>query len=580
MSEFVKEAVVKISADVGDLNKGMKEAEARIAGLEKKLKGAGRAGKKGGQELGALVPPGLSKNLTRMNEKTEVARQLLTQMGGATGAAAGQIVYYGGSLSKVIGGFTKFEWAAIGTVGAIAAVGYALVQIVKGPISDAIKGFEHVSEVTKKSTDAARAYIRALDDEHEGLTRTAKARRDIVNEEHVATLALARAKKKLYEAENSLLTQLLNRHIGEWASGMDDARRASIKASDALDKTTRAMQRLKQEAGKEAGDMLTWNIAALTGYGEESQKAIVAAMEAAAKARGSAYAPGGAGKDKGGGIKDNFELAGLADMEREEAAMLAAEDKKFAAMQSMYIRDEEARLAWNQKKLDAEAEFNDAWQSIIQESGDKRAEYQEQQRELEHERAEYAYRKKYETDEEGIQREYNQLSLAQQKKYDVMKNYATMGSNLMAGMADAMIDNGIEGAFRYLSGQLKAMALEAGARALMHGAMAVGQYAYGNTVLGGMHLAAAAQFAAFTVAYGAGSAVAGAIGGSSGTGDTGATSSSDFSDGRDNEERGGGVTIVINGDYFQSRDGDERVSDMVQRHTDRANPGRYRSEVD
>ena len=550
MSEFVKEAVVKISADVGDLNKGMKEAEARIAGLEKKLKGAGRAGKKGGQELGALVPPGLSKNLTRMNEKTEVARQLLTQMGGATGAAAGQIVYYGGSLSKVIGGFTKFEWSAIGAVGALAAVGYALVQIVKGPINDAIKGFEHVAEVTKKSTDAARAYIRALDDEHEGLTRMAKARRDIVNEEHVATLALARAKKKLYEAENSLLTQLLNRHVGEWASGMDDARTGAIKAAKALDETRFALQRLKQEAGKEAGDMLTWNIAALTGYGEESQKAIVAAMEAAAKARGSAYAPGGAGKDKGGGIKDNFELAGLADMEREEAAMLAAEDRAFSQKQATYWRDAELQMNMDDAEQERLREHKQALQDI-----------------------EYEYQQSHADRMSALRdREAEAADRARQLEIDRQRAYASAALGIVSIIADvatgALGDN--------MSARLAIMAIEAGAKSAFEVAEALAAYARKDIPAAALHAAAAVKFAVFAGVHAHGAAT----NGGSGTGDTGATSSSDFSDGRDNEERGGGVTIVINGDYFQSRDGDERVSDMVQRHTDRANPGRYRSEVD
>ncbi|MCK5805694.1 MAG: hypothetical protein KAI66_22870, partial [Lentisphaeria bacterium] len=380
MADYIKEAVVKISADVGGLSAGMKQAEKRIAELEAKLKKlAGAAGKPGGRtgagpSLGALVPADLSQKLTRMNEKTEVARQIMTQMGGATGAAAGQIVYYGGSLSKIVGGFTKFEWAAIGAVGVLSALGYAFIQIVKGPIGDAIKGFEHVSEVTKKSTEQARAYIQALDDERDGLTRTSKARRDIINAEHVATLALTRAKKKLQEAEDSLLTQLLNRHVGEWASGMDDAREASIKAAKALDDTTRALQRLKEEAGKEAGDALTWNIMALTGYGEESQKAIIAAQEAQAKARASAYAPV-AGKK--GGKKDAFELAGLADMEREEAAMLAAEDKRFETMQAIYMRDEAARIAWQERELEIERLWEESKFDIVTEYHDRRAEYME-----------------------------------------------------------------------------------------------------------------------------------------------------------------------------------------------------------
>jgi hypothetical protein len=114
---------------VDETKTGMADLQRRLDMLEQRLGKAGTSAKKAGNEFEGLVGEQTGKKLGRFNERTEKGRQLLVAFGGAAGGAAGNLVYYGGTLSSVVGTFSKFE---IGVMGAVAAVGFFGYHVRKG----------------------------------------------------------------------------------------------------------------------------------------------------------------------------------------------------------------------------------------------------------------------------------------------------------------------------------------------------------------------------------------------------------------------------------------------------------------
>jgi len=76
----------------------------------------------------SLVNKKMGMAMSQFNEKTEKGRQLLTTFGGAVGGAAGNIVYYTGTLSYVIGRFSVWELGIMGVVAAIGGLVYVLTR--------------------------------------------------------------------------------------------------------------------------------------------------------------------------------------------------------------------------------------------------------------------------------------------------------------------------------------------------------------------------------------------------------------------------------------------------------------------
>ena len=148
----MSEVIDRIEFELGLNDKTGEEFRKKLPKIRNDAKAAGK-------DVAALVPEAVGKRLTRMNEKTEAARQLLTQFGGAAGGAAGQLVYYGGTLSKVIGGFTKFEWAAIGAGTAIGLLGFAMLKAAREPIEALKKALVEATKETDKATKAANDFV-------------------------------------------------------------------------------------------------------------------------------------------------------------------------------------------------------------------------------------------------------------------------------------------------------------------------------------------------------------------------------------------------------------------------------------
>jgi hypothetical protein len=101
--------------------------------------------------------------LSQFNEKTEKGRQLLTTFGGALGGAAGQAVYYGGTLSYVVGRFSLLELGVMGAVAAVTAIGVAMYNQVIGPLDDAQEALKKTTEETNKLRIANEKLLEKMD---------------------------------------------------------------------------------------------------------------------------------------------------------------------------------------------------------------------------------------------------------------------------------------------------------------------------------------------------------------------------------------------------------------------------------
>lgn len=123
--------------------------DATKEGLDSVKTNVKTAATEAGGAMSQLVPEKTGKALTRLNEKTEKARQLMTAFGGEVGQVAGTVTFYGGTIASVVGGFNKFELGAIAAVGAVVSLGFALYKMATGPLDDAIKKLDEA----KKSAD-------------------------------------------------------------------------------------------------------------------------------------------------------------------------------------------------------------------------------------------------------------------------------------------------------------------------------------------------------------------------------------------------------------------------------------------
>lgn len=95
-----------------------------------------------------LVNKKMGMAMSQFNEKTEKGRQLLTTFGGAVGGAAGNVVYYAGTLSYVVGRFSLWELAIMGVIAAVGGLVWALLRE-----SEEEKAWQSRMETSKKAMD-------------------------------------------------------------------------------------------------------------------------------------------------------------------------------------------------------------------------------------------------------------------------------------------------------------------------------------------------------------------------------------------------------------------------------------------
>lgn len=98
-------------------------------GLKKTTQKIKTAATQAGRAASGFVSEQTGRNLSQFNEKTEKGRQLMTAFGGAMGAAGGQVTYYAGTISYVIGRFKMWELATMGIIGGLVAIGAKMLQL-------------------------------------------------------------------------------------------------------------------------------------------------------------------------------------------------------------------------------------------------------------------------------------------------------------------------------------------------------------------------------------------------------------------------------------------------------------------
>jgi hypothetical protein len=164
---------------VDETKSGLADLQRRLDMLEQRLGKAGTSAKKAGNEFEGLVGEQTGKKLGRFNERTEKGRQLLVAFGGAAGGAAGQVVYYGGTLASVVGTFSKFEIGVMGGVAAVSALGWALINKAMEPARKAKEGMEalnkELGEYIEKAEKASETIFLSTLSDQEKLTRETRS---------------------------------------------------------------------------------------------------------------------------------------------------------------------------------------------------------------------------------------------------------------------------------------------------------------------------------------------------------------------------------------------------------------------
>jgi hypothetical protein len=131
-----------------------------------------------GRQVGALVNENMGRAMSQFNEKTEKGRQVLTAFGGVIGGAAGQAVYYGGTLTYIVGRFKIWELATMAVVAAIAGLVWLLSRA-----SDEEQRWSDINRQGRKDleelTKATNDYIRAQQDKRTGLAEVDKKIADL-----------------------------------------------------------------------------------------------------------------------------------------------------------------------------------------------------------------------------------------------------------------------------------------------------------------------------------------------------------------------------------------------------------------
>ena len=536
MSEFIKEAVVKISADVSGLNTGMDTAGAKVSGLETKLKGASVAGNK----MGGMLGDNVGKKLGAFNEKTEKGRQLVTAFAGTTGmgGAAGSAIYYGGTLSYVVGRFSAVELAVMATVGSLTALGVAFYQWATGPGKEALEMMEDLTSEMEKQVKKTQDLIDNYWLEVEGLNKWEKAARETSHTLSTLSNEMAKIDDKLSEQASRRKSVQDVFGLGSIGVGI-----GALLGNDALSTAEKFFeisdrQMVNYDVAFGNAKQLTAERNKLLGI----ETTIVEQQDVTKKLGGKTRVGAGSG---GGKVED----------EDWHVKMMEDDAKRFEMAQAAYWRDAELQKAVDDKYLAAQVEHEESKQAILVEYANKRMEWKEEQAELEYSRAESV----------------------RKKELDRAQEYAATGLDIIYAAADG----GVKGVARYLSGRLKILSYEAAAKAAFEAVEAIAAYARYDYASGSLHATAAVQYAAFAAVSAAGAIVSGNYGSSGAGSGGGVTSSSDFYD--DSEDTGsekGSVNIYVDGNYFQSRDADSQVAQMIERNKDATNPGRYRTEVD
>uniref|UniRef100_A0A6M3XRL3 Uncharacterized protein n=1 Tax=viral metagenome TaxID=1070528 RepID=A0A6M3XRL3_9ZZZZ len=528
-------------------------------GLIKVGNTAAIAGKKV-SHMGGMLGDKASRAMSGFNEKTEKGRQLLTAFGGAIGGAAGQAVYYGGTLSYVIGRFKPWELGIMAVVGAIAALVYAM----SGESEAEKKWGERLISLgeridsTKSKLSGLRAELNLL---FGGMTKEQDAIAIATDDVVRAGSAFGKARDEYYA---------LARKYGPRADAVADVIEARDRYFDA--------KKIMDDANANLEEAKRINAQAI----KEKRELDLAERFGTSTISGGAK-PGK--KGGGGGGKSAFEIG--KDYGKEIAAGIIAgfeEEQRVMAEVDKIIADDEANRARDSAKVLQDKYAALARHNLVYLEAVKT--FEEMQTEIEKENAERRAQIRIASAEYAAEQEKraseDRLTYIEASINATQKMGSIIGEVAGAIGASSKRQMQIQAMFQAITDTLNAVHCFAQASeyfAVPFGAGTAQGVAY--TAVGTMYMMSATLAAAK-----AGGAFSGGGGGGGGSGGGGGYSGSGIDryrgsrgPDRDRWEEGAQATTVwqVNGSVFFGQDAAREITQLQDGYNSRQNPGRDQS---
>jgi hypothetical protein len=251
-----------MATKIRDVMFQVKVKDSTSEGLNQVKQNVKQSSQEAGAAMSTLVPEKTGKALTRLNEKTEKARQLTTAFGGALGQTAGSFVFYGGTVASVVGGFNRFELGAIAGTAAVVALGAAIIKMVTGPLSDATKKLAEARKALQSTSDEWDRATQAIFDAAAGLDEWDIKRREFSSKQLALNDQIANTRRQMDMMKNSaggairFFSGVAVESTEAWQI-LENTLRASQKELDAVDEklstglaTARAVKERKEADDK------------------------------------------------------------------------------------------------------------------------------------------------------------------------------------------------------------------------------------------------------------------------------------------------------------------------------------------
>lgn len=502
------------------------QAQASVRNLGVALRGAAQQGM--AMRRTGFVSPEMSKQMSAFNERTERARQLMVAFGGTLGAAGGQATYYAGTILYIYGMFSKMQLVIMGGIGAIAALGKAMYDAASGPLNDMREGLkkaaEEAGQLADNLADSAEQAILSAAGWSKWDIKILGARRQLAEvTEHLTDL----------EAERNKLA-IEAGWIGEAAAGKLDeelmaarAKKAALELAIGAAKMAHMIEKARAEIDRATGSTIT------AGGGGDREPLDVSQ----------------------GRILSDYEL--LFGMLVPRGTTQQMVDEALQAMDYMRSAQMMSQINWDKERQDYhEREIQRIEQQIERQMQLNQARFD---RELALE--EKAYKAK--------EREAKDAANAQME-------YARMGADATIAFARAMA----AGNRAAIGEELKAMALQAAAKAAWHGIMAIAAGFFLDAAHATQHATLAALYGGFAATYGAvgaGLAAGGSGGGGGGGGaPAGGYAEHGYKPAREDEQEQQTVVINVQGSYFESSEAGRELWERQRAWEQQQTPGAMR----
>lgn len=483
---------------------------------------------------GALVSDKTGRAMSQFNERTEKMRQLVLLSSSSMGNLAGSMVYYGGTLSYVLGIFKPWQIALLAVAVAVGWLGKVLLEEsehakawrkelkktkeeVKG-LGESVTGFLESQKRMRAGWTAEEGHLAKVQDEIVGVRQ--QLRRIDFEIKEYWTKNWKDAAKQFVPEDIRKRGEAFQAELSRLRAWETDLINADHKTRlIAINKTEKEMKEKAAEAAKRRAVERRKEMEQFAAF----QRAKVAAFVKGLKAMLDA--------------ERQAEVDRTARIVRINQALAQHE----AGKERRIVEGADAATARRQKELDVEAYWEDRKYVV----------------------ADQAARKKLEMEK----------AAAEQRM-----EYAAMGADAMISLFGAIAT----GSAQQVADTLKAMAFEALARAAWHGIMAVASALLGGGLHTGQHATMAALYAGFAATYGAGAlAASGMAGGGGGGGGAIGGGGYDISQRAGYQERGEEdqktyAVFYVYGHQFFGNDvrGDRDLNDRVVRYKESQNPGR------